>query len=175
MTDLNAEFELIRRRYGSEIRAGVRQALGGETDAEDVIIDCELALFTALRDSPGRQPPRSLIYRIIKNKVADYLRQKIKQRQVIAEVERAIREHQSQRASHDLTLGLTLTSAETRVLKLLGVGLSNAEMAQRLSVSKNTIRSHLKKIYRSLGCHDRLKVAIWAFSLSSGKKDPGSD
>jgi DNA-binding NarL/FixJ family response regulator len=74
-----------------------------------------------------------------------------------------------------LTLGLTLTSAETRVLKLLGVGLSNAEMAQRLSVSKNTIRSHLKKIYRSLGCHDRLKVAIWAFSLSSGKKDTGSD
>jgi len=171
MSDLNTEFQDIHDRYGSMIRAGVRHALGAETDAEDVIIECELALFTALHGSE-RHPPRSLVYRIIKNKVADHLRQTIKQRRIIAEVERSIRELAAIKKHQSLDQGLSLTSAEIRVLSLLAAGLGNAEIAQRLSISKNTIRSHLKRIYKAIGCNNRLKVAIWANSLFKAEKDP---
>jgi RNA polymerase sigma factor (sigma-70 family) len=172
MSDLNTEFQDIHDRYGSIIRAGVRQALGAETDAEDVIIECELALFTALRGSSERRPPRSLIYRIVRNKVADHLRQTIKQRRIIAEVERSIRERAAIKKHQSLDQGLSLTSAEIRVLSLLAAGLGNAEIAQRLSISKNTIRSHLKRIYKAIGCNNRLKVAIWANTLFKAEKDP---
>ncbi len=43
-----------------------------------------------------------------------------------------------------------LTPMEWRILHLLGRGLSNRAIARQLSISQNTLRSHLKSIYRKL-------------------------
>lgn len=48
-----------------------------------------------------------------------------------------------------------LTSREAEVLTLLTEGASNAQIAAALFVSVETIRSHVKQVYRKLGVHTR--------------------
>ncbi len=48
-----------------------------------------------------------------------------------------------------------LSGQEMRVLRLLVAGLSNAEIAQELVVSINTIKTHVKSIYRKLNVKSR--------------------
>ncbi|HLO31560.1 MAG TPA: LuxR C-terminal-related transcriptional regulator, partial [Anaerolineales bacterium] len=48
-----------------------------------------------------------------------------------------------------------LSQQEVRVLRLLVAGLSNAEIARELVVSTNTIKTHVKSIYRKLNINSR--------------------
>ena len=48
-----------------------------------------------------------------------------------------------------------LSQQELRVLRLLVAGLSNADIAQELVVSTNTIKTHVKSIYRKLNVKSR--------------------
>jgi LuxR family transcriptional regulator, maltose regulon positive regulatory protein len=48
-----------------------------------------------------------------------------------------------------------LSGQELRVLRLLVAGLSNADIAQELVVSTNTIKTHVKSIYRKLNVNSR--------------------
>jgi len=48
-----------------------------------------------------------------------------------------------------------LSERELEVLKLLGTELSGPEIADRLSVSLNTVRTHTKNIYSKLGVSSR--------------------
>jgi LuxR family maltose regulon positive regulatory protein len=48
-----------------------------------------------------------------------------------------------------------LSQQELRVLRLLAAGLSNADIAQELVVSTNTIKTHVKSIYRKLNVNSR--------------------
>jgi LuxR family maltose regulon positive regulatory protein len=48
-----------------------------------------------------------------------------------------------------------LSQQESRVLRLLVAGLSNADIAQELVVSTNTIKTHVKSIYRKLNVKSR--------------------
>ncbi len=48
-----------------------------------------------------------------------------------------------------------LSQQELRVLRLLVAGLSNANIAQELVVSTNTIKTHVKSIYRKLNINSR--------------------
>jgi|GEM_PF-6343978 len=56
----------------------------------------------------------------------------------------------------------SLTETELKILKLVGEGLGNDEMAKDLFVSKNTIRSHVKSINSKLGFSSRLKLIVYA-------------
>ena len=47
------------------------------------------------------------------------------------------------------------SDAELAVLHLLARGLSNRQIAERLVLSQNTIRSHLRTLYQKLGVHSR--------------------
>jgi LuxR family maltose regulon positive regulatory protein len=49
----------------------------------------------------------------------------------------------------------TLSHQELRVLRLLVGGLSNADIAEELVVSTNTIKTHIKSIYRKLNVKSR--------------------
>ncbi len=49
----------------------------------------------------------------------------------------------------------TLTERERQVLELLVQGMSNKEIALRLSVSANTVKQHLKSIFEKLNVHSR--------------------
>jgi LuxR family maltose regulon positive regulatory protein len=48
------------------------------------------------------------------------------------------------------TLIEPLSQQEVRVLRLLAAGLSNADIARELIVSTNTVKTHVKSIYRKL-------------------------
>jgi DNA-binding NarL/FixJ family response regulator len=52
-----------------------------------------------------------------------------------------------------------LTPREREVLDCLANGLSRAEMAARLQVSVNTIRSHVHSLIAKLGVHSTLEAA----------------
>ena len=57
-----------------------------------------------------------------------------------------------------------LTPTEFQVLKLIGQGKSNDEIAAGLFISKNTVRSHIKSIYAKLDTHSRLQLALYAIN-----------
>jgi len=57
-----------------------------------------------------------------------------------------------------------LTPTEFHVLKLIGQGKSNDEIATILFISKNTVRSHIKSIYAKLDTHSRLQLALYAIN-----------
>ena len=48
-----------------------------------------------------------------------------------------------------------LSERELEVLRLLGAGLSNPEIAERLYIAVSTVRSHCKSIYGKLNVHKR--------------------
>jgi NarL family two-component system response regulator LiaR len=57
-----------------------------------------------------------------------------------------------------------LTPTEFQVLKLIGQGKSNDDIAEILFISKNTVRSHIKSIYAKLDTHSRLQLALYAIN-----------
>ncbi|TXR56794.1 response regulator transcription factor [Quadrisphaera setariae] len=56
-----------------------------------------------------------------------------------------------------------LTPREVEVVRLLGEGLSNEEVAARLVVETATVKSHLTRVMTKLGTRDRLQTVVWAY------------
>lgn len=54
-----------------------------------------------------------------------------------------------------------LTSREAEVIALLAQGYHNKDIAQRLFLSRNTVRTYTETIYRKLGVNSRLQAALW--------------
>lgn len=57
-----------------------------------------------------------------------------------------------------------LTQRETEVLRLLTKGMSNREIAENLSISIQTVKSHVSSILEKLGARDRTQAAVIALS-----------
>ncbi len=55
-----------------------------------------------------------------------------------------------------------LTEQEVRVLRLIAEGMSNDAIAEALSISRNTVKTHVRHIFEKLGVSDRTQAAIWA-------------
>jgi DNA-binding CsgD family transcriptional regulator len=61
----------------------------------------------------------------------------------------------------------SLTETEHKVVALVAQRLSNPEVAERLFISRHTVESHLKHIYRKLGLSSRLELAALADQRST--------
>jgi DNA-binding NarL/FixJ family response regulator len=55
-----------------------------------------------------------------------------------------------------------LTSRELDVLKLVARGLSNKQIAWRLTISEKTVKAHMTSIFGRIGVADRTQAALWA-------------
>jgi PAS domain S-box-containing protein len=63
-------------------------------------------------------------------------------------------------ATDDAAAGLT--RREVEILRQLTQGLSTAAVAERLHVSRATVRNHIQNIFAKLGVHTRLAAVAWA-------------
>ncbi len=63
-----------------------------------------------------------------------------------------------------------LTGREIDVLRLLGQGLTNKDIAQTLVLSVRTIDAHLRGIFAKLGTRSRTEAALWAVKHGYGSQ-----
>jgi DNA-binding NarL/FixJ family response regulator len=58
--------------------------------------------------------------------------------------------------------GEPLTSRELDILRLLGTGATNREIAERLSLTDGTVKNYISAILAKTGLHDRTQAALFA-------------
>ena len=58
-----------------------------------------------------------------------------------------------------------LTARELEVLEMVARGLPNRTVAEQLFLSDQTVKRHLRKVYRKLGVANRTEAALTAYRL----------
>jgi len=58
-----------------------------------------------------------------------------------------------------------LSKKEQQVVDWIAKGASHKDIARRLSLSPNTVRTHIERSYEKLGAHSRTEAALSAIKL----------
>ncbi|MCX6150326.1 MAG: response regulator transcription factor [Ignavibacteriales bacterium] len=74
-------------------------------------------------------------------------------------IDNAVREGKSK-----LKEAVQMTTREREVILLLGEGMSNKEIGQRIRISTYTVKSHIHNIMEKLALHTRLEIANYSYS-----------
>ena len=62
---------------------------------------------------------------------------------------------------------MALSPREEEIVRYIGQGLRNAEIAKTLAISEETVKTHLTKIFRKIGVRDRIELALYAARVGS--------
>ena len=63
---------------------------------------------------------------------------------------------------------IDLTKREREIVGLICLGYRNKEIAQKLDISEQTVKSHCNRIYKKVGVTDRLQLALYTQRLWPG-------
>jgi len=55
-----------------------------------------------------------------------------------------------------------LTSREKEILAMISMGAKNEEIAEKLCISHNTVKTHIYNIFKKIDVPNRLQAALWA-------------
>jgi DNA-binding NarL/FixJ family response regulator len=68
--------------------------------------------------------------------------------------------HQALRPAHE-----PLSAREREIVRLVALGLRNAEVAQRLSITEATVKTHLNNVFQKLSVRDRVELTRYAMRV----------
>jgi two-component system, NarL family, nitrate/nitrite response regulator NarL len=161
--------------------------LGGENAVESIPAllqaarEARILILTGVRDSEThRQAIRhGAMGLVLKEKAAETLLQaiaKVRAGEVWLEptmIARVLgdltRSQTSPRTSPEAAKIATLTEREREVITLIGEGLRNKHIAERLYISEATVRHHLTSVFAKLNVSDRFELAIYAYQHGLAK------
>ncbi|MET9326642.1 response regulator transcription factor [Tsukamurella sp. NPDC003166] len=158
MNGLEAAAEILRRHDG------VRVLMLTTFDIDDYVYEALRvgASGFMLKDAPAEELIRAV--RVVHE--GQSLLAPSVTRRMIAEVT-AARAHR-RTAPPELK---TLTPREREVLEAIAAGRSNAEIAEALFVSDQTVKTHVSKVLQKLGLRDRAQAVVYAYE--TGVVTPG--
>ena len=64
-------------------------------------------------------------------------------------------------------LNISLSSREIEIIELVAEGLTNQEIADRLTISKRTVDNHVSNVFTKTGSKNRVALLNWA--MDNGK------
>jgi DNA-binding NarL/FixJ family response regulator len=107
-----------------------------------------------------QQPPELLLKAIDKVHAGELWLDRTATARLIAELSYA-----SQAENGDAATGKAarLTQRERQVIRLVGAGLRNSQIARRLCISEVTVRNHLTATFRKLELENRFQLVFYAF------------
>ena len=105
-----------------------------------------------------RSTPSELIDGIRKVAVGDALISPTLTRRLLSYVA-----NRNRATPYTAALVVPLTARETDVLRCLSEGLSNAEIAAKLFIGQETVKTHVKRICTKTGTRDRTQAVVWAY------------
>jgi DNA-binding NarL/FixJ family response regulator len=88
----------------------------------------------------------------------DYMVKPVVQERLQHTVQRAVSEMLSEKITEDKFLNALLTEQEKRVLLLINKGMANKEIAHQMHVTGETVKSHIKNLYRKLEAQNRVQA-----------------
>jgi len=153
------ELECIIEEEAQRVRPMVCSKVA-PTDVDDVMQDIRLSFYQALPRFNGKSKLSTYAYVIARRRIADYFRLRYRKKKEISAIEEYVRQPHYEAVESGVSF---LTIREEAVLRLIGSGMNNTEIAKALFISINTVRSHLKKIYAKLQCQDRIKLALFSY------------
>jgi len=150
-----------------DVRMPVMDGVLGTKRIKEQFPDVKVVILTTFRDDEYiKEALRSGAEGyILKNQPADSIIESLRavckgnivlEKGVAASLSLMIRDERKRQA------GLPhLTEREQEVLRLVGEGLSNREIAQRLYLSEGTVRNYVTGLLEKLGLRDRTQLAIF--------------
>lgn len=146
--DLPRATEMLRQTLAHAQAEGYQRLFLDEGEAMATLLR---VVWQTVKEEPLRTYVRTLLHALLQESPAG-----------------AMRPHADQASSSSLESAFLvepLSPQERRVLRLLTVGLSNAEIARELVVSINTIKTQIQSIYRKLNVHSRQEARDAAHHL----------
>lgn len=85
---------------------------------------------------------------------------------IYSDVQHSVNERGHLKDEEYLFLTYTLTKREIEVINLIAAGLSNKEIARKLDLTVNTVKTHIKNLYGKLQVNNRVQAVEKAKELN---------